>query len=97
MCDVTELLLTVGSLWEAEGQTVRRLLEGCRGLQEAGWADASCEYWFSSLLIPTVHSRRCLSSLSVREKFWRQAKKDACFGQSQQSNAIDTATTDGFV
>lgn len=47
----------------------RRLLEGWSGLQEAVWPVAFWEYWFSSLLTPTVHSRRCLSSLSVREKF----------------------------
>lgn len=78
------LLLSEGSLCEAEGQTVRRLLEGCRGLQEAGWADVSCENWFSSLLIPTVHSRRCLSSLSVLEKFCSQAKKDGWEGKLEE-------------
>lgn len=66
--------------WEAElncrlmlesscSDSQRRLLEGWSGLHEAVWGVAFWEYWFSSLLTPTVHSRRCLSSLSVREKF----------------------------
>lgn len=59
--------------WISVGcHTVRRLLEGCKGLQEAGWADVSCENWFSSLVTPTVHRRRCRSSRSVREKFCRE-------------------------
>lgn len=59
--------------WSSAGcHTVRRLLEGCKGLQEAGWADVSCENWLSSLVTPTVHRRRCRSSRSVREKFCRE-------------------------
>lgn len=65
--------------------TVRRLLEGCKGLQEAGWADVSCENWFSSLVTPTVHRRRCRSSRSVREKFCRG--KEGWLWLSSKTNA----------
>lgn len=65
--------------------TVRRLLEGCKGLQEAGWADVSCENWLSSLVTPTVHRRRCRSSRSVREKFCRGEKRG--FGSVPKTRA----------